>query len=220
MHLSRPTTPQLVALVVALCLLAGIVGWRVGRGFPPSADSPEVGFVHDMISHHEQAIVMSQIELANGTERGVRVFADEIMRFQSYEIGLLERFLEEWGHSRYDAPEDAMAWMGDPVARDEMPGLADEDEMQALRDAGDDTDAWFVALMVDHHAGGVAMIDGVLDHASGDLLELATRMRKAQASEISELLGAAERAGLDVPPAGATWDVYGGDGEHGHGGSD
>ena len=207
MRLSRPTTPQLVALVVALCLLAGIVGWRVGRGFPPSSGSPEVGFLYDMISHHEQAIVMSQIELANGTERGVRVFADEIMRFQSYEIGLLERFLEEWGHSRYDVPDEAMAWMGHAVPRDEMPGLASKRELQSLRDAGDDTDAWFVALMVDHHAGGVAMIDGVLDHASGDLLELAQRMRKAQQSEIGELLAAGERAGLDVPPDGATWDV-------------
>jgi uncharacterized protein (DUF305 family) len=196
---SRPTTPQLVALVVALCLLAGIVGWRVGRGFPPSSGSPEVGFLHDMISHHEQAIVMSQIELANGTERGVRVFADEIMRFQSYEIGLMERFLEEWGHSRYDVPEDAMAWMGHAVPRDEMPGLASERELQSMRDADDGTDAWFVALMVDHHAGGVAMIDGVLDHASGDLLQLAQRMRKAQQSEIGELLAAAERAGLDLP---------------------
>ena len=217
-RLSRPTTPQLVALVVALCLLAGIVGWRVGRGFPPSSGSPEVGFLHDMISHHEQAIVMSQLELANGSERGVRVFADEIMRFQSYEIGLMERLLEEWGHTRYDAPDEAMSWMGDPVARDQMPGLASKPELQSMRDAGDRTDAWFVALMVDHHAGGVAMIDGVLDHASGDLLELAQRMRKAQASEIGELLAAADRAGLSVPPPGATWDVYGVDGAHGHGG--
>ncbi len=216
MRFSRPTATQLVALVVALCALAGIVGWRVGRGFPPGAGSAEVGFLHDMISHHEQAIAMSQLELANGTERGVQVFADEILRFQAYEIGLMERMLEEWGHTRYDAPDEAMGWMGDPVARDAMPGLASEQEMASLRDAGDDTDAWFVALMVDHHAGGVAMIDGVLDDASGDLGALAERMRKAQASEIGELLAAAERAGLTVPPDGVTWDVYGTDGGHGH----
>lgn len=217
MRFGRPTTLQLVALVVALCALAGIVGWRVGRGFPPGSDSAEVGFLHDMISHHEQAIAISQTELAAGTDDTIRVYADEILRFQAYEIGLMERMLEEWGHSRYDVPEQAMAWMGDPVPRDAMPGLASSAEIDRLRSAGDDTDAWFVALMVDHHAGGVAMIDGVLDHASGDLLGLAERMRTAQVSEIDEMLHFADRAGLTVPPAGVTWDVYGIDDEHGHG---
>ena len=102
MRLSAPTRLQLVALVVVLCVLAGIIGWRVGRGFPPGKDSAEVGFLYDMISHHEQAISMAQVELAGGTDVRVRVFADEIMRFQSYEIGLMERFLEEWGHTRYE----------------------------------------------------------------------------------------------------------------------
>ena len=124
MTFTRPTGRQLVALVVALCFFAGAVGWRIGRGFPPGKDSSVVGFLYDMISHHEQAVAMSQIELANGTDPNVRVFADEIMRFQSYGIGLMERFLEEWGHSRYDAPEFAMQWMDDPVPRDSMPGMA------------------------------------------------------------------------------------------------
>ena len=217
MRITRPTGVQLVALVIVLCFLAGVVGWRVGRGFPPDDDSAVVGFLHDMISHHEQAIVMSQIELANGTVRDVQTFADEIIRFQSYEIGLMERMLEEWGHTRYDAPKLAMQWMGDPVPRDAMPGLATGNEMAGLRDARTDTDAWFTALMVDHHAGGVAMIDGVLDDASGDLRALAERMRKAQDSEIGELLAAAERAQLDVPPDGVEWDVYGAADAHGHG---
>ena len=216
MRFTKPAGAQLVALVVALCLVAGVVGWRIGRGFPPGRDAPEVAFMFDMIGHHEQAIAMSQIELANGTDPDVQVFAEEIIRFQSYEIGLMERFLAERGHTRYDAPGLAMAWMDDPVPRDSMPGMASGVEMDGLRSAGEDTDAWFVALMVDHHAGGVAMLAAVLEHTDGDLRDLVERMRTAQESEIAELLRAAERGGHDVPPDGVTWEVYGIEGSHGH----
>ena len=109
-----------------------------------------------------------------------------------------------------------MGWMGDPVARDEMPGMASRAEMDGLRSA-DDIDAWFVTLMVDHHAGGIAMIDAALDDASGDLEALATRMRIAQSSEIGELLDAAEKGKHEVPVEGTTWDVYSADPAHGHG---
>ena len=192
-----PTGKTLVALVVALCFLSGVIGWRFGEGTRASAGDARVEFLHAMIGHHEQAVAMSQIELFEGRERDIQVFAEEILRFQAYELGLMERFLIELGHRRGD------------VEHRHMPGMATEDEMDRLRAAGDDTDAWFVALMVDHHAAGVAMAETVAtDRADDGLGGLAARMAIAQRAEIAELLRAADRLGLDVPPAGVTWDVY------------
>lgn len=219
MKLRPPTGWTLVALVVAIAFLSGTIGWRVGQTEPrPATGSAQIGFLYDMIDHHAQAIHMSAIELAEGADRSVKVFAEEIHRFQSYETGLMERLLDERGHSRYDVPEQAMGWMGDPVARDEMPGLASVAEIDGLQHAGGDTDAWFVALMVDHHAAGVQMAEAAAEKTSdGDVRRIALQMAKAQRSEIDELLRAADRAGLDVPPPGVTWDVYGGEEMSHHG---
>ena len=210
-----PTRAQLIGIVLALCFVSGVIGWRIGQGSEAHRGSADVGFLFDMISHHEQAIIMSSIELFDGDVRDVKTFAEEIHRFQSYEIGLMERHLDRLGFTRYEAPETAMRWMGDGVPREEMPGLASPSEMESLRTT-DDVDEWFITLMVDHHAAGAAMADAAAARADDDQVrELATRMAKIQRGEIAELLGAAERAGLRVPVAGATWDVYGSDAEHG-----
>lgn len=205
-----PTGWNLVALVVALLFLAGVIGWRLAQPSHPSKDSADVAFLYDMIEHHEQAIYMSSIELAHGTSNDVRIFADEILRFQSYEIGLMERLLDEQGYTRYEAPEHAMEWMGHRgMSRDAMPGLASEEEMDGIQNAGVETDAWFVSLMIDHHAGGADMAQAAADQADNeDVRELAGRMAKVQRQEIGELIAAATRAGISIPPSGVTWDVY------------
>jgi uncharacterized protein (DUF305 family) len=209
MQFGRPTTAQLLALVVAVAFVSGVVGWRLAQPVHPSKGSADVGFLYDMIDHHTQAIAMASIELADGTSTDVKSFADEIHRFQSYEIGLMERLLAEQGYTRYEAPTEAMAWMGHHgMARDEMPGLASEAEMKGLRAAGDDTDAWFIALMIDHHAGGADMADAAAHAAKNDVVRaLAERMAKVQRQEIDELVSAAERAHLTIPPPGVSWDV-------------
>ena len=208
---SAPTGWNLVALAVAVAFLAGVVGWRIAQPAHPSSASADVGFLYDMIEHHQQAITMAAIELANGSSTDVRTFAEEIHRVQSYEIGLMERLLIEQGRTRYDAPRYAMEWMGHQgMKRDAMPGLASTNEMASLQRArGADADAAFLALMVDHHAGGADMARAAASKADNDAVrELAARMAKVQQQEIGELLGAAERADLTVPPPGVTWDVY------------
>lgn len=208
---AAPTGLTLVALLVAVAFLAGVIGWRVAQPSHPSVGSADVGFLFDMIDHHDQAIYMSSIELANGTSKDIRTFADEIHRFQSYEIGLMDRLLAKLGRTRYEAPKTAMGWMGHRgMARDEMPGLASKAEIDRFQKAGLDTDAWFASLMIDHHAGGADMAEQAARLARDpDVRELAARMAKVQRQEIGEMLAAAKRAGITLPPAGVTWDVYG-----------
>ncbi|HYD08973.1 MAG TPA: DUF305 domain-containing protein [Acidimicrobiales bacterium] len=193
-----PVGKTATALVLALCFVAGAAGWALGRGTNPGGGDARVVFLRQMIAHHQQAIEMSQVELLDGARREVKVYAEEILRFQAYEIGLMERFLADWGHER------------DDEGHLHMPGMASPEEMDGLRAAeGDDVDAWFIALMVDHHAAGTQMAETIAgDRGDASVEGLAARMAIAQQSEIAELLRVAERFDLDVPPEGVTWDVH------------
>lgn len=54
----------------------------------------------------------------------MRGFAKEVLVFQQYEIGLMEAYLQGWGHPRYPAAATTMGWMGTPVPAEDMPGMA------------------------------------------------------------------------------------------------
>ncbi|MFZ6004551.1 MAG: DUF305 domain-containing protein [Actinomycetota bacterium] len=202
-----PASPrQWVALGAALLFLAGALGYYLGSRDSgiPLRDSVDVGFLQDMITHHEQAIQMALIENSSGEEPGLQTFAREIILFQSYEIGLMDRQLNQWGYRREKRSDTAMQWMGMAVAVDAMPGLASPNEMQALREhTGPDIDALWIKLMQDHHAGGVHMAEYAAEHASDPFVrEIAARMARNQRIEIGELDGARERADLTDHPAG------------------
>ena len=203
-----PTGWTLLALIISLCFLAGTIGWRLGQPSSPSRDSADVGFLYDMVNHHNQAIEMALIELVRGEVADAKVFAEEIVRFQSYEIGLMDQMLEEWGYAIEDAPETAMEWMDHPTDPDAMPGMASRAELSLLRSTSD-VDAVFLALMADHHAGAVDMAERASRAADDeDVRALAQRMADSQRFEIRELIAAADRAGLDRTPEGVTVERY------------
>lgn len=209
-RLEPPRGATLIALILALCFLAGAAGFNLGRGRPPGRSSADVGFLYDMIHHHQQAILMSSTELFGGETTDVKKFAEEILRFQSYEVGLMARILNEWGYSVQDPPARAMAWMDHPTAPDNMPGMATPSELRRLSDLqGRARDELFLALMADHHAGAVEMAEtAARDADDAEVKDLAARMAKTQRFEIKELIAAADRARLDRTPTGMTADIY------------
>jgi len=194
--------------VAALLFLAASVGYAVGnRGeSAPGRGSADVGFLYDMLAHHEQAVSLSHQELVNGSEPRIEAFAREILFFQGYEIGLMTQQLRSWGHRRDQPPEQAMAWMGHAMPVDEMPGMASEEEQDALADArGRDADALFLALMIDHHAGGVTMAKEAARRAgTGFVRDLAERIARQQQVEINEMAMERDRLGLSASPPGFT----------------
>ncbi len=199
-----PTRRQLVFLVVALLYLAGSVGYVLGSRSPghPGKGSVDVGFLYDMITHHEQAIAMSTVELGSGADSGTKVFAREILTLQAYEIGLMDQQLANWGHAAERPGATAMEWMGMPVEAENMPGMASDAELAALREArGADADALFIPLMQDHHRGGVHMAEYAAENADSEFVRtLADRMARNQRIEINELEGARVRANLPANP--------------------
>lgn len=196
------------AAVVALLFVGGAIGFAVGQpDDAPGSDSADVGFLYDMTEHHDQALHMSNLLLMNGESPHVAVFAREILRSQSLEIGAMRRQLESWGYSP-EAERPAMGWMGHETAVDEMQGMATSAEIDALLAArGRDADALFIALMKDHHRGGIEMATAAAERAADPFVqELATLMARNQRFEISELEQARVRVGLAVAPTGYTPD--------------
>lgn len=185
-----PSRWQVVALVVALCLLAGIVGWRIGDRQPdhPAADSVDVGFMYDMTAHHQQAIAMALIYLRHGDDPLLLQIAREIVTYQSSEIGMMNEYLAQWERDG-NRPPKAMGWMQPAVERDEMPGLATPEQMRELEAArGFDLDARFTELMIEHHAGGLHMAAHAADHAEEATTRMwAARMDDGQRGEVSEM---------------------------------
>lgn len=208
-----PATPrQHVVGVLALMFLAGSFGYFIGvrDSNAPGAESAEVGFLYDMSAHHEQAVQLSMIQLANGSDPSANAFAREIIRSQSYEIGLMQMRLGMWGFDPTNRDQDPMAWMDMSIpSTAAMPGMADETELATFRAArGSDADALFLALMSDHHAGGVAMAEAAASRAEDEwVIDTATRMARIQASEIAEMEFAREAAGLPASPPGFTADL-------------
>jgi uncharacterized protein (DUF305 family) len=182
-----PSRNQLVALVLAGLFLAGSVGYVVGhrRAAAPAAD---VGFLQDMIAHHEQAIEMSRTALGHDLPPAVQGFVVEVVADQQYEIGVMETTLRRWGEPRQDDDGMVMGWMGHAMHDDEMPGLATPDQMRGLAAArGDDAAAQWLTLMTAHHRGGVEMATAGAERSHDPAVKaLAARMARNQRIEIEE----------------------------------
>jgi uncharacterized protein (DUF305 family) len=198
------TAGRLLVLVAALLFLAGVVGYRIGRPEPPGAGSADVGFLQDMIVHHQQAVVMSYPTASNATDAVVRSFAKEIIALQQFEMGLMASWLEGWGHPRDNPDGRSMAWADMSHPKEFMPGMATEADINRLHAAtGVDVDEQFLRLMIHHHVGGVAMAEAVLERGKdSDVRELAARIIRTQRTEITEMQFARQRIGL--PPVDLT----------------
>lgn len=202
---------------LAILFLAGAIGYFVGgrtlEDGRPDSGSADVGFLYDMSAHHQQAVQLSMLELTNGTDPTIQTFAREILRSQSYEIGLMEMRLGIWGFDPGAGPDTAMAWMGMSMPASAMPGMADAAELEAMRSAtGSDADALFLALMSDHHVGGVRMAEEAAESAGDSwVIDTARRMAAIQASEIAEMEAARVRAGLEPDPFGFSPDFADGE---------
>ena len=209
--------------ILALMFLGGSIGYLVGVRSTAATttrarDSADVGFLYDMIAHHEQALVLASIELTNGDDPVAQLFAREILRSQSREIGLMEMRLGTFGHDPADRPAAAMGWMGMTTTHATMPGMASEAELDALRAAtGPDADALFYALMIDHHRGGVAMAGHAAQRASHDWVAgTAAAMASIQRDEIAQMTHARDEAGLPADPPPFQADVAADGVETGH----
>jgi uncharacterized protein (DUF305 family) len=191
---------KVAILGAALAFLGFAVGLVVTRDRPPGKGSVDVGFYQDMLTHHEQAIGVAALVIGNGADPIVRSYAQEILTFQGYEIGVMTQRLADWGYSPSDRSDQAMGWMDMAVPLDRMPGLLTRTQMSRLRAAkGTALDQLFLEYMAEHHRGGLHMAEyaSVYAHDKG-VRDLAARIARNQAIEINEYRLLARRKGYDI----------------------
>ena len=190
-----------IGLGLAVAFLTFTIGFAVGtRRAEDRAAAYDVGFLQDMIAHHEQAVSISLMTLANTDDPTIRAFAQEVVLFQRHDLGTMTTLLNRW-----EAPQSqgdtAMEWMGTPVPPDEMPGLATDEQLERLTEArGPAADALFLAIMSAHHVGGVHMAEAAAENASDPYVrQLAQGMATNQSAEVGEYSATRRRLRLPVP---------------------
>lgn len=185
---------NIVTLLVATALVAGMIGWLISDASnEPAGGDIDVGFLHDMRVHHDQAVTMGYAYLDRpGTSPGLHAVARSIALGQGIDIGRMIEMLRALDAPEIGATDEAMGWMGmTPVPYEEMPGMASDDELDALAAAeGSAADQLFIQLMAEHHQGGLHMAEFAAAEAeSADVRQLAATIGASQRDEIAELEG-------------------------------
>lgn len=191
-----------IALACALVFLVGAVGYVIGTRLTDSADdlsTVDIGFLQDMTDHHDQAVVLSLLANNRATDPVVRDFAMETILFQRYQIGQMTELLANDGLGRGDEDRLVMEWMDMPTPLAEMPGLATQEEIDALAAAdGDEANRMFLELMRDHHQGGIHMGRYAAENGKSPRVRaLAEMMARNQAIEVEEYTHIMERLGYE-----------------------
>jgi uncharacterized protein (DUF305 family) len=194
---------KVAVLAAAIAFLGASVGYLIGHR-ESSADplsAVDVGFMQDMGYHHAQAVEMSLLLLdKGGIDRDLRGYAQEIIIGQRFDQGIFNATLDRFGHAT-DPGDIVMAWMGHPVPLAQMDGLATDAQMTQLRNAtGDDAAALWIALMSEHHLGGLEMADQEARHGSDrTTVNLAQAIVVGQRGEVLDLARLRRKLGLPIP---------------------
>ncbi|MEP1122786.1 MAG: DUF305 domain-containing protein [Ilumatobacter sp.] len=192
----------LIALAIAVAAAAfGAAGlWALGAddAEQPPMNEVDVGFVRDMLDHHEQALLIANIYLDERPDSGVAPYAREVLLYQQREIGWMEGWLAEEGYAVGESDRTAMEWMDEPVPVAEMPGMQSQQRLDELDAAtGEDADRLFFLIMADHHLGAIHMGDHAkLNGARQEIMDFAANVSRNQKIEIAEYQAAYERLGL------------------------
>lgn len=113
----------------------------------------DVMYVQMMITHHRQAVEMSALAPAQGTDESVQGLAARIGATQGPEVDMMNSWLRQHGKPTVEAGHEDH--MGHAMA---MPGMATPEQLTALRAArGADFDRLFLQLMITHHEGALTM---------------------------------------------------------------
>ena len=182
---------NIFTIVITAALLAGMVGWMIGDTNSELAHNEvDTGFLQDMREHHEQAVYMSFVyDSLPDIDPGLRTVATSIIIGQNQEIGRMVQMLRMFGEKEANEGETSMAWMGMPVERGQMPGIASEEDLDKLATlSGKEADAFFVQLMKAHHEGGIHMAEYAAGNAENDETKaLASAIVRSQQDEIAEM---------------------------------
>jgi uncharacterized protein (DUF305 family) len=149
MHLATVRTLKLIILLATAPLPAAAQS--------PSYASADSAFMAGMITHHAQAIVMSNLAPDRASNDQVKILAARVIVAQQDEITAMKTWLAKHGLPAPDTSQHQMHH------GESMPGMLSQAQMDELEGArGPGFDRLFVTLMMQHHQGALTMVDNLL----------------------------------------------------------
>lgn len=139
-----------------------------GASASPAHNDQDVTFAQRMITHHQQAIQMSDIILGKqNIDQRVKDLANQIKAAQGPEIEQMQTWLSGWGQQTTSTVPSSMAPQSPPPGMPNhtgmpgmngMDGMMSEKDMQALQNAqGVAASKLFLTQMIQHHRGAISM---------------------------------------------------------------
>lgn len=198
----RPMWVFAIAGASALALLSAI--FQSGQNSPVTYESSptlprlqikepqsyEVGYLHSMMLHHDQAITLSMIAEEGGELPEVKRVARAITLNQLHEIGQMRGWLSAWGHFQAGKGQ-SMDWVNAVTPKtyideiyvsrcaankNRMPGYFLPEQIEKLRQAkGLVKDKLYLEMMLKHHAEAVQMSNFAYNHSQTGLIKGLTR---------------------------------------------
>lgn len=150
-----------------------------------------------MIPHHQQAVEMADLALApgSGASPEVKKLAAQIKAAQDPEIAQMSTWLQQWGAPTSMPGASSAAQMpgmdhsGHDMGGMSVSGMMTTEQMDQLAatSAEQFDDVW-LAMMVEHHQGAIAMAEQAKTSSdSPDVTALTQQIITAQQTEISTM---------------------------------
>jgi uncharacterized protein (DUF305 family) len=151
----------------------------------PAHTLADVAFVHGMIAHHQQALVMTALVEERTDRTDLPLLAERMDVSQRDEMAQMEQWL---------AARDVQLPEGEDHAAHTglMPGMLTPEQLDALAAAeGEDFDRLFLESMITHHLGAVQMVEELLTGGFGgqepQVFQLAQHIEADQQVEIARM---------------------------------
>ena len=164
---------------------------------PPVGDSgrraytpADVHFMAGMIYHHAQAVLIAGWAPSHEAGPSVRTLCDRIVASQKDEISLLSRWLAT-RHQIVPQPDPEHMMMPEMDSTHLMPGMLSAEQLAQLdRARGEDFDALFLRLMIQHHEGAITMVNQLFAAGAGEeepVYKMASSVFADQTTEIERM---------------------------------
>ncbi|MFJ3661300.1 DUF305 domain-containing protein [Streptomyces sp. NPDC090119] len=140
-----------------------------------SPNTADRSYAHMMITHHGQALKMTELAPERAKSTQVKRIAERISAAQGPEISAMKGWLATNGKG------------GDAHQHGTMPGMATDAQLTELRAAkGEAFDQLFLKLMIAHHEGAIAMATDV--KAQGNNIQIEEMADDVIAQQTSEIV--------------------------------
>lgn len=150
----------------------------------------DVTFLQDMIVHHAQAIVMSDLVKGRLEDTQVSGIARRIRAEQKPEMKGMAATLTSWGEKvPIEATNPTLGSRAGHSKHAKMPGMATQEQLDALSSAkGADVDRLYLDLMTKHHEGALTMCKTLGDKGSDERTsELGDEITVVQQKQIDQM---------------------------------